>query len=78
MQEETVTNDGNDKGSVELLKINPTKGRSGASHIPPPMNTSMTPSLPFGDSRNRQTIGIGNTKMKRSEIKFMEPYAKPA
>ena len=42
------------------------------------MKTSMTPNFPFADNLKRQTIGIGRMKIRKSEMRFMDPYANPA
>ena len=43
------------------------------TYTAPLMKTRVTPSFSFRDSCKRQTIGRGSAKMKRSEMKFMEP-----
>lgn len=73
VKQETVTNDSNCKSSIELSRANVTERLPWNTYIPPPMKTSMTPSLPFQHSRSRQTIGMGKMKMKRSDIMFIEP-----
>ena len=44
----------------------------------PLMKIRVTPSFSRRDSCKRQTIDRGSTKMKRSDMKFIEPYAKSA
>lgn len=48
------------------------------AYMTPVMNIRDTPIFSFRESCRRQIIGRGKTKMIRSEMMFIEPYANPA
>ncbi len=48
------------------------------TYMAPLMNIKDIPIFSFRESCSPQIIGTGKTRMIRSEIKFIEPYARPA
>ena len=83
VDQKTVANGGDEESSNRCFPDQKStddnsREQGGESHIAPPMNTNETPTFCLRDIFRRHTIGRGRMKMKRSETKFMDPYANAA